>query len=118
MFDAPQAGDDDRTDDRPLTDGGSATAGPLEHGMVVDRTPDTPAIDFPPLEGTGGDDHPFAPMELSRDAVALPLLAAFGVAVGAQGSAFLGTAGAQAVAASVVVPVMAVVAVLLTLRAL
>jgi len=115
MIDTPQVLNDDRTDERPIADGGSPTAGALDNLNVVDRTPETPAIDFPPLGATDGGDHPFSPMELSREALALPVLAALAVAVGVQGSAFLMTSGAQAVAGSVAVPVVAVVAVLLVL---
>lgn len=116
MFDAPPTPDGDRADERPIADGGSATAGPLDHGNVVDRTPKTPVIDFPPLGATDGGDHPFAPMELSREALALPVLAALAVAVGAQGTAFLGAGGTQAVVGSVAIPLVAVATVLLALR--
>ena len=115
MIDAPRARDDDRTHERPIADGGSPAAGAYDNLNVVDRSPDTPTISFPPLGATDDGDHPFDPMELSSDALAMPLLAALAVAVGTQGTAFLGTSSSLAVAGSVAVPVVSFLAVLLVL---
>lgn len=117
MSDTTQARGGDRASDRTIADGGcKAPAGPMQFRKVVDRTPGTPASDVPRLGSPGDDDHPFEPIELSRDALALPVLAALAVAVATQGSAFLGVGGTEAWIGSVLVPVVAIVAVLLTLR--
>ena len=113
MSDAPQTHDGYRTDERAIADGGSATAGAMDRLDVVDRTPTVPTIDFPPLGASSGSDHPFYPMELSREALALPVLASLAVALGAQGTAFLGAGGTLAVVGSVAFPLVAVAAVFL-----
>lgn len=116
MTDAPSTRDGDRSDDRPIADGGhTAAPGPIRRRAVVDRTRETPATDVPPL-GTDRGEHLFAPAELPRDALALPVLAALAVAVATQSSAVLGAGGAEAWFGSVAIPVAAIGAVLLTLR--
>lgn len=109
----PRGGD--RADERPIADGGNAAAGPMRYRTVVDRTPGTSAEEVPRL-GVPDDRHLFAPMTLPRESMALPVLAALAVAVGAQGTTVLAASGTPASVAFLGVPMLAIVAILLTLR--
>lgn len=102
------------TNDRdadPIADGGHAAArGAVRR--VVDRTPETPTAEVPPLGASdGGDDHPFDPMELSGGSLALPVVAALAVGVATQSSVAVGAGAAAAWIGSVAVPVVAVLAI-------
>lgn len=116
MSDSPNGRDGDRTDERPIADGGSQTvAGAARLETVVDRTPQATTTETPQL-GDADRKHLFGPAELPPWALSLPVVGGLAVAVGAQGTTVLASGGHSAWLGTVLTTIAILVVVSLAVR--